>query len=182
MLKYFYQSLHCNQTYSDETLQRDFQGETFSIFSDEKSSSLEEETYSFWTHKYHEVIGVMKINITVSVITKSLCFFKFVWKTGPDGIARKLAIKILSSDILRTPYIYSLIKALKMFYSPFQGGTFLWSLYVVFVLCLLCLYARLLICALWSPAGKGLTSRLSFVVSDCEFVAFPLVSWVRCGT
>ena len=26
------------------------------------------------------------------------------------------------------------------------------------VLCLLCLCARLFICALWSPAGKGLTS------------------------
>ena len=23
---------------------------------------------------------------------------------------------------------------------------------------------------------------LSFVVSNCEFVIFPLVSWVRCGT
>ena len=43
-------------------------------------------------------------------------------------------------------------------------------------------YARLFICALWSPAGKGLTSWLSFVVSNCEFVTFPLVSWVRCGT
>ena len=31
-------------------------------------------------------------------------------------------------------------------------------------------------------AGKGLTSWLSFVVSNCEFVTFPLVSWVRCGT
>ena len=41
------------------------------------------------------------------------------------------------------------------------------------VLCLLCLCARLLICALWSPAGKGLTSWLSFVVSNCEFVTFP---------
>ena len=38
------------------------------------------------------------------------------------------------------------------------------------------------LCALWSPAGKGLTSWLSFVVSNCEFVTFPLVSWVRCGT
>ena len=27
-------------------------------------------------------------------------------------------------------------------------------------------------CALWSPAGKGLTSWLSFVVSSCEFVTF----------
>ena len=50
------------------------------------------------------------------------------------------------------------------------------------VLCLLCLCARLFICALWSPAGKGLTSWLSFVVSNCEFVPLPLVSWVRCGT
>ena len=50
------------------------------------------------------------------------------------------------------------------------------------VFCLLCLCTRLLICALWSPAGKGLTSWLSFVVSNCEFVTFPWVFWVRCGT
>ena len=50
------------------------------------------------------------------------------------------------------------------------------------VLCLLWLCTRLFICTLWSPAGKGLTSWLSFVVSNCEFVTFPLVSWVRCGT
>ena len=50
------------------------------------------------------------------------------------------------------------------------------------VLYLLCLFARLFICALWSPAGKGLTSWLSFAVSNCEFVTFPFVSWVRCGT
>ena len=36
------------------------------------------------------------------------------------------------------------------------------------VLCLLCLYARLFTCALWSPAEKGLISWLSFVVSSCE--------------
>ena len=35
---------------------------------------------------------------------------------------------------------------------------------------------------MWSPAGKGLTSWLSFVVYKCEFVTFPLVFWVRCGT
>ena len=35
----------------------------------------------------------------------------------------------------------------------------------LFCLCLLCLCACLFICALWSPAGKGLTSWLSFVVS-----------------
>ena len=41
--------------------------------------------------------------------------------------------------------------------------------------------ARLFIGALWSPAGKGLNPWLSFVVSNCEFVNFHLVSWVRCG-
>ena len=57
-----------------------------------------------------------------------------------------------------------------------------WIDNVFSVLCLLFLCARLFICALWSPAGKGLTSWLSFVVSNCEFVTFPLVSLVRCGT
>ena len=38
------------------------------------------------------------------------------------------------------------------------------------VLCLLCLCARLFICALWSPAGKGLTSWLSFVVSTMSLL------------
>ena len=50
------------------------------------------------------------------------------------------------------------------------------------VLRLLCLCVRLFICALWSSAGIGLTSWLSFVVSNSEFVTFPLISWVRCGT
>ena len=40
---------------------------------------------------------------------------------------------------------------------------------------------RLFINALWSPAGKRLTSWLSFVMSNCEVVTFPLVSWVRAG-
>ena len=59
----------------------------------------------------------------------------------------------------------------KIFYWPFQGGTsFVDLLCFCSVLCLLCLCTRLFICALWSPAGKGLTSWLSFVVSNCEFV------------
>ena len=44
----------------------------------------------------------------------------------------------------------------------------------LFCLMLLCLCARLFICALWSPAGKWLTFWLSFVVFNCEFVTFPL--------
>ena len=56
------------------------------------------------------------------------------------------------------------------------------DLLCISVLCLVCLCERLFQWALWSPAGKGLTSLLSFVVSNCEFVTFPLVSWVKCGT
>ena len=46
---------------------------------------------------------------------------------------------------------------------------------------LLCFRARLFVDALWSPAGKGLTSWLSFVMSICDFGTFPLVSCVRYG-
>ena len=44
-----------------------------------------------------------------------------------------------------------------------------------------CLVFAMPLCAsvymcLGVPAGKGLTSWLSFVVSNCEFITFPLVS------
>ena len=42
------------------------------------------------------------------------------------------------------------------------------SLSLVFVM-----LSRLFIVALWSPAGKGLTSWLSFVMFNCAFVTFP---------
>ena len=40
--------------------------------------------------------------------------------------------------------------------------------------CVAMFCARLFICALWSPAGKGLTSWLSFVVSS---VSLSLSHW-----
>ena len=44
-------------------------------------------------------------------------------------------------------------------------------------LCYLCLVfvmlSRLFITAVWSSAGKGLTSRLLFVMLNCVFVTFP---------
>ena len=44
-------------------------------------------------------------------------------------------------------------------------------------LCYICLVfvmrSRLFIAALWSPAGKVLTSLLLFVISNCDFVTFP---------
>ena len=48
-----------------------------------------------------------------------------------------------------------------------------------FCLVLLCFHARLFVDALRSPAGKGLTSLLSFVMSNCDIVTFPLVSLFR---
>ena len=71
----------------------------------------------------------------------------------------------------------------KYFNWPFQGGTsfvdHLCYLCLVFVMLLL-----LSIAALWSPAGKGLTSCpwLLFVMFNCIFSLSHVVSWVRCGT
>ena len=69
------------------------------------------------------------------------------------------------------------VKALQLniFTDRSKAVLLLWIICVISVLCLLCLCTRLLIDALWSPAGKVLTSWLSFVMSNCEFVTFPLV-------
>ena len=61
-----------------------------------------------------------------------------------------------------------------------------WLLKTCFTVCyfclvLLCFRVRLFIDALWSPTEKGLASKLSFVMANCDVVTFPLVSWVRCG-
>ena len=50
-----------------------------------------------------------------------------------------------------------------------------------FCLVLLCFHVHLIIDALWSPAGTGLTSWLSFVMSNYDVVTFPLVSWRKYG-
>ena len=52
--------------------------------------------------------------------------------------------------------------------------------YYYICLVLLCFHARLFVDAFWSPAGKGLNSWLSFVMSYCDVFTFLLVSWVRC--
>ena len=52
--------------------------------------------------------------------------------------------------------------------------------------CYLCLVIvmllRLFIAAFWSPAGKGLTSWLLFVMFIVVLLNSHVVSWVRCGT
>ena len=53
-------------------------------------------------------------------------------------------------------------------------------------LCYSCLVfvklSRLFFAALWSPAGKGLTSWLLFVMFNCVLSLSHVVSLVRCGT
>ena len=46
------------------------------------------------------------------------------------------------------------------------------SLVLCYFCLVLCLHAYLFIAALWSPAGKGLTSWVLFVMSNCEVVTF----------
>ena len=70
----------------------------------------------------------------------------------------------------------------KIFCWPFQGGTsFVDLLCFCFVLCLLFLCASVYMCFVvtcWE--GADLLALVCGVC--CEFVTFPLVSWVRCGT
>ena len=68
----------------------------------------------------------------------------------------------------------------KYFTDRSKAVLLLWIIYVIFVLFLLCIRARLFMEAFWSPVRKGLTSRLSFVMYNCEVVTFPFVSLVRC--
>ena len=59
-------------------------------------------------------------------------------------------------------------------YQASKAVLLLWIFYVLFCLVFAMFCARLFICALWSPAGKGLTSWLSFVVSS---VSLSLSHW-----
>ena len=52
---------------------------------------------------------------------------------------------------------------------------------MLFISVLFLMLSCLFIAVLWSPAGKGLTAWLSFVMSNCKVVTFPLESWVNCG-
>ena len=90
-----------------------------------------------------------------------------------------------STSVLRVRLapLTGLSPPVKYFTDRSKAVLLLW-IFNVFVLSWVC-YVFVCVCFYvlwWSPAGKGLTSWLSFVVSYCEFVTFPLVSWVRCGT
>ena len=89
--------------------------------------------------------------------------------------------KILPFDAeLRLPWQP---KAKKYFYWPFQGGpSFVDHLfYIVLMSCVCHAFASVHFC-MWSPAGKGLTSWLLYVMFNCVLSVSHVVSWVRCGT
>ena len=79
------------------------------------------------------------------------------------GVGLQSKIVAFLATVSRLPFKYSL---------PFQ-----------LVLCLVFLiFSRLFIDALWSPAGKGLTSCVLLVMFIVFLLLSHVVSWVRCGT
>ena len=67
------------------------------------------------------------------------------------------------------------VNPVRKVYSFFHVAfNYLHVVYVFVLTCVCYVCARLFICALWSPAGKGLTSWLSFVVSS---VSLSLSHW-----
>ena len=94
--------------------------------------------------------------------TKYICVLIHIWSKGEVG----------------APF-NRLKPSTKIFYWPFQGDTsFVDLLYFFCLVFAMPLCASVYMC-LRSPAE---IYWLSFMVSNCEFVTFPLVSWVRCGT
>ena len=59
-----------------------------------------------------------------------------------------------------------------------MNGSFMFLFCLVFAMCLCASVYMCLVVTCWEMADL-----LALVVlSNCEFVTFPLVSWVRCGT
>ena len=73
-----------------------------------------------------------------------------------------------------------LSRPVKYFTDRTKAVLLLWIFYVFFVFAMpLCTSVYMcLVVTCW----ERLTSWFLFVVSNCEFVTFPLVTWVRCGT
>ena len=65
----------------------------------------------------------------------------------------------------------------KYFTDRSKAELLLWIICVIYVLCFSCFRVRLFIAALWSPAGKGLTSWLLFMMLNFVFVTFQSGKW-----
>ena len=87
----------------------------------------------------------------------------------------ELRVRLVRHEICLSPPV-------KYFTDRSKAVLPLWIIYVISELCLLCVRTCLFIDVLWSPAGKGLTSWLSFVMSNVCLSLSHVVSSVRCGT
>ena len=83
-----------------------------------------------------------------------LCYLCFVFVSSSIS---KLKVRLARCETGLSPPV-------KYFTDRSKAVLLLWIIYVISVLSLLCFHARLFIDALWSSAGKGLTSWLSFVM------------------
>ena len=114
------------------------------------------------------------------------CFqsMKSIWsKLGIFHANQNIYVSWSTSELRVTLSLWNRFKpSSKIFLLTIPRWYFFCGSFMYFLSCVCYGLCFLFICALWSPAGKGLTSWFSFVVSNCEFVTFPLVSWVRCGT
>ena len=96
--------------------------------------------------------------------TKHLCVLIHIWTKGEVGA---LWSRFLPSS--------------KIFLLTVPRRCFFYRSFMLFLPGFCYAFVRLFIYALWSPAGWGLTSWLSCVISNWEVVTFPLVCLVRCG-
>ena len=70
----------------------------------------------------------------------------------------------------------------KIFVLKVPRWYFFCGLFVFFLCLVFLMLSPLFIAALWSPAGKGLTSWLFLVMFIVFFLIFHVVSWLRSGT
>ena len=91
--------------------------------------------------------------------TKHLCVLIHIWTKGEVG----------------APW-HRFKPSCKIYLLTVPRRCFICGSFMLFLSCFC--YAFVCVCLL-SPDGKGLTSWFWFVISNCEVVTFPLVSWVR---
>ena len=133
-------------------------------------------------HSSFAIISTGKRELVALLCLFSISLMIVVWLflTMPNGCLQ--FVIVVFPDHTRLLFLYIILNHIYIRVQVFLSTFSVWIICVVSVLFLLCFSARLFVDALWSPAGRGLTSWLLFVMSDCDVVAFPVVSWVRCGS
>ena len=110
------------------------------------------------------------------LLSISFPFESFLWLLR--GLSCKPNIYVYwSTSELRVRMVHCLTglsPPVKHFYWSFQGDASFVDHLCYFCLVLLCFHAHLFVDALWSPAGNGQISWLSFVMSYFDVVTFPI--------